>query len=303
MSPLVYAIVLNRNGEKWLQRCLGSLLESSYANLRVILADNGSADGSLALARKISSQIEILAHPSNLGFCEGNNLAIRKALDAGAGYVVLLNNDLHFERDWLDRIIGVAEQNPELGILGPVQLAYDGDEFNSWTETALRGRLDEIRASDQPGKWLDVEWVEGSCLLARRAVFERIGLLDPIFFIFFEEIDFCRRARAAGFDIALVPSSKVHHYRGGYFATPALAQRRSFLFLRNSMIYNSSDPTAALASNLRALLLSDAVHLKQALNGGGGLLEWMRANAALFASLPAVYRKWRSDRRMLARLA
>ncbi len=297
--PSFFVLVLNHNGRDWLPRCLESLLACTYAGLRIVLVDNASTDESVALARALSPRIEILTLGSNLGFCEGNNAGIDYALRQGADYVCLLNNDTYTEPAWIDRLVEVAEANPQIGVLGPVQLAYDGADFNTWTTTAVPHLLESLRREDRPGSWCSVEWVEGSCLAARRAVFERIGRLDPIFFTFFEEFDFCRRARAAGFEIALVPSSKIHHYRGGSFGQPRHSRMRRFLFLRNSMIYNSTDPAASLASNLWRLARNNATHLKSALSGSEDLALWFRASCAVLARLPALYRKWLADRRTL----
>src|SRR5262249_38242087 len=153
----------------------------------------------------------------------------------------------------------------------------------------------------EPGAWLPVTWVEGSCLVAKRRVFTRIGCLDPIFFAFFEEIDFCRRARAAGFEIALVPSSRIHHYRGGSFGQPGLATHRALLALRNSMVFNSTDPECSFLRNLANLLRNDATQLKQVILGKERLAVWCRANGAVLARLPQLYRKWRADSNTIRR--
>jgi GT2 family glycosyltransferase len=295
MLPLVYALVLNRNGERWLPRCLGSLLQTRYGRLKVVLLDNGSTDGSLAAAESFPS-VEIIRNGANLNFSEANNLGIRRALAGGAAYVALLNNDVYVEPEWLLRIVEAGETRPDIGILSPVQLVFDGASFNSWTAVALRHMLPALRERDQPGAWLGVEWVEGSSLVAKRSVFDTIGLLDPLFSFFFEECDFCRRARAAGFQIAVVPASKIHHYRGGTFGQPSLAGVREFLMLRGSMLYNSTDPEISLLANLKGLLQNDATHLKTALLGTGALTAWCRANASVLRCLPAMYRKWRADR-------
>ncbi len=296
MNPLVYVAVLNYNGERWLKRCLESLLASTYSPSKLLLVDNGSSDKSVALARSISSRIDILENRANLDFVTGNNAAIGYALERGARYIALLNNDTYVEPDWLARIIEVGESTRQLGILGPVQLVFDGQELNSWMTGALAASLETIRSRDQPGAWVPVEWVEGSGLVAKREVFERIGRLDPIFSFFFEECDLCRRARLAGFQIGIVPSSKIHHHRGGSFAGAQLARSRAFLLVRNSMIYDATDPQASLFVNMIRLSRNSATHLKEALFGEGSLAIWGKATCTVAARLPALYRKWCTDR-------
>ncbi len=304
MSPRVWVLVTNYNGAAWLPRCLNSLMATRYPELHVVLIDNGSSDDSVAVARAVSPRVEILANETNRGFCQANNAAIARALERGARYVALLNNDTYVQPDWIDRLVEVGEQAGDLGILGPVQLVFDGEAFNSWMTTALTpGQLETLRAETRPGYWLPVEWVEGSALVVKRSVFQAIGLLDPIFFAFFEECDFCRRARAAGFAVGLAPASRIHHHRQGTFGQQNFAAARDYLLVRNSMIYNSTDPKRSLAANLAALLRNDLVHLRQALAGRGRLAAWWRANGAVAASLPRLYRKWRADRALLARNA
>jgi GT2 family glycosyltransferase len=300
VSRSVFVLVLNHNGERWLERCLRSLLACPTPGLEIVLLDNASTDGSVALARSLSPRLRVLQNERNLGFCAGNNVGIAYALAHGADYVALLNNDTYVAPDWMDRLLEVGESDPAIGVLGPVQLAYDGDDFNSWTLTALPKLVDSLRRQNAPGVWFPVEWVEGSCLVAKRGVLERVGMLDPIFFTFFEEADLCRRARAAGFQVAIVPSSKIHHYRGGFFGQPSQTTHRDFLLLRNSMIYNSTDPRASLLGNLQGLALNNAVHLRDALFRQGNLRLWLQASGSVLAHLPSLYRKWRADRLVLS---
>lgn len=300
MSQSVYVLVLNCNGANWLERCLGSLEACTYEQLHIVLVDNASTDGSVALARRLSPRVEILQNPVNLGFCEGNNAGIAYALERGADYVALLNNDTYCEPDWIERLVEVGEAVPAIGVLGPVQLVFDGSDFNTWTTSALPHLLDSLRAHDRAGASFPVDWVEGSCLVAKRAVFDRVGHLDPIFFTFFEEIDLCRRARAAGFQVAIVPSSKIHHHRGGFFGQARHSRQRSFLFLRNSMIYNSTDPAASLWRNVWRLARSNATHLKSAVMGAETLAVWLEASCSVLVRLPALYRKWQTDKSVCA---
>jgi hypothetical protein len=302
MKPSVWALVTNCNGAAWLPRCLESLRATRYPELHVVLLDNGSRDNSVTVARAVCPRLEILANESNVGFCQANNAGITRALERGADYVALLNNDTYVEPDWMDRLVEVGEGDGKLGILGPAQLVFDGEALNSWMTAALSpAQLETCRTAAGPGYWLPVEWVEGSAMVVKRAVFEAIGLLDPIFFAFFEECDFCRRARAAGFRVALVPASRIHHYRGGSFGQPRHHRQRRFLLSRNSMIYNSTDPTASLGRNVLALARSNATQFKAAVPAPGEMAVWLHASGAVLARLPALYRKWAADRRTVRR--
>ena len=109
--PAVYIIVLNFNGSKWLKGCFEALRCTGYANLKVLLVDNASTDDSLKIMEDHFPEFEVFRAESNLGFSEGNNIGIRKALDESADYVVLLNPDTRVTPGWLDKIIEVGEEN------------------------------------------------------------------------------------------------------------------------------------------------------------------------------------------------
>ena len=144
MQPLVYVIVLNYNGRRWLKNCFDALLKTKYDNYRIVLIDNASNDGSVEIVRSEFSQIEVIVNHSNLGFSEGNNIGVRKALMEGAEYVVLLNPDTKVEPEWLKELIAVGEAESSIGILGGVQLEYEGSNFNSWTAAAAGEYLAEL---------------------------------------------------------------------------------------------------------------------------------------------------------------
>jgi len=301
-KPLVYVIILNYNGKDWLKPCLESLLSTNYGNFKVILVDNASIDGSVELVKNLFPQVEIIINPSNYGFSEGNNIAIRKALFEKPGYIVLLNPDTRVEPNWLADMVDVAENEPTVGILGPVQLNYWDSDFNSWTKTALMRHLDDLRNPERASGWIAVEWVEGSCFVVRRDVFDAIGLLDPIYFAFYEEIDFCRRAACRGYQTALVPRSRIHHYRGGSWqANQRLAHEREYRCDRSQFIYNMTDPRKTLAANFYCYLRTLAVKAKPLLQNFtvAGARELIRMQFDVFSNSGKLLSKWRRERSLL----
>lgn len=327
-QPLVYVIILNFNGSRWLPPCLQSLRATEYANFKAVLVDNASSDDSVELVRSQFPEVEIIVNPENLGFSEGNNIAIRKALAENADYVVLLNPDTKVTPQWLSELIAVGEREKEIGILGAVQLTYDGEEFNTWTKTALAEHLDELngkpflstKAHEEDTKdehsnssllrgtscdfvegrnWIPVEWVEGACFAIKRKVIERIGLLDPIYFAFYEEIDFCRRAAFQGYTTAIVPLSRIHHFRGGSWeANATIKRQRDYRCDRSQFIYNLTDPRRSLATNFGWYLRTLATKTKEAAIAFSLPKAWdlARIQIDLLGSLPQLFRKWRHDR-------
>jgi GT2 family glycosyltransferase len=303
--PLVYLVILNYNGMTWLEPCLKSLLRTNYRNFKIILVDNASNDGSVGLVRNLFPQVEIIINSFNYGFSEGNNIGIRKALSENADYIVLLNPDTRVEPNWLGKIIEAGEWAPLVGILGPVQLNYRDSDFNSWTKTALFAHLDDLRNPEQANDWIAVEWVEGSCFVVKRRVFEDIGLLDPIYFAFYEEIDFCRRAGCRGYQTAIVSGSRIHHHRGGIWqANQRLAHERKYRCDRSQFIYSMTDPRKTFLANFYCYLQTFATKAKALFQDFNiaGAWELTRMQFDVFSKLGKLVRKWRRERSLLRKM-
>jgi GT2 family glycosyltransferase len=294
--------VLNYNSLRWIEACVDALLSTRYYNYRIVVVDNDSSDGSVDLLRSRYPQILVIANQRNLGFSEGNNVGIQEALANGADYVVLLNPDTKVEPDWLQSLISVGEGERGVGILGAVQQEYDSEEFNSWTKTAMRPYLEELKRPKEARGWIPVEWVEGACFAVKRGVFETVGLLDPIYFAFYEEIDFCRRAAVAGYEIALVPRSRIRHYRGGSWeANPAIKRERDYRCDRSQFIYASTDPRSSMHHNLRRYFITLGTKFKCALNRFSltCLVDLIRIQVDLVLISGSIVGKWRRDRARL----
>ncbi|MEP7337859.1 MAG: glycosyltransferase family 2 protein [Acidobacteriota bacterium] len=299
IKPPVAVIVLNYNGARWIERCMGSLIETDYEDFKVILVDNASTDGSANIVQAKFPQVEVILNPDNEGFSEGNNIGIRKALADGASYVVLLNPDTIVEPEWLRELIEAGEIASEAGILGAVQLGYENDEFNSWTVNALAQYLDEL---DQPARArlvIPVDWVEGACFAVKSQVFDVIGFLDPIYTAFYEEIDFCRRAACRGFQTVVVPRSRIHHYRGGIWQSDARLHRmRNYLCDRSQFIYNLTEPRHSLFYNAGWYLVTLATKAKEVIKEKEITRAWdlFRMQFDLAGSLALILSKWRKER-------
>jgi GT2 family glycosyltransferase len=202
--PPVAVVVVNWNGLEDTQRCLDSLGRLDYPAIGVIVVDNGSTDGSAARLAAIAG-VELVRSDRNLGFAGGANLGIRRGLAAGAAYVWLLNNDTEVEPGTLSALVEEAEVDPRIGIVGGVlPEAWGGGRINQWTGV--------VRPVTDPGERPD--YIAGTCMLVRREVFERIGLFDEAFFFYYEDADLCRRARAAGWQLAVAPDARVEHEGG-----------------------------------------------------------------------------------------
>lgn len=167
-------------------------------------------------------RIVLIKNPENSGFAEGNNIGIKYALKVlNPEYVLLLNNDTVVEKNFLNELVGVAESDKGIGFVGPKTYYYDyygrtdvinfaGGRLVIWKGKSAHIGVNEIDKG-QYNTVTDVDYVEGSCLLARRKVLELVGLLDPVYFLYWEEADWCIRVKKAGSRLVYAPKSKIWH--------------------------------------------------------------------------------------------
>ena len=216
--PKVFIIILNWNGLQETLECLESVFRLNYPNFRVIVVDNGSTDDGGGIIGKYWPKVILILNGENRGFAGGNNVGIRCALDHGAEYMWLLNNDTVVERDALSNIVTEAEKDPGIGIAGS-KIYYFGHQRKIWFAGSnidwRKGSSDHIGIGETDiGQYDDVKEVDritGCSMLVRKNVCESVGLFDETFFLYVEEVDWCVRARRAGFKCIFVPSSVVYH--------------------------------------------------------------------------------------------
>lgn len=214
-APTV-VIVAWRSG-RHLPACLDALLRTEGGPPPLVLVDNACPDRSTEGASSRYPGAVVVATGANLGFAGGANAGIRKALEAGAEEVVLLNPDTIPEPGWMDALRGAASARRDSGILGSLLLREDGSGLDPWMERLLRFH----RPGLAPGSAMatavpfEVGSVIGACMWVRREVLGEAGGFDPLFFAYGEESDLCRRTRESGFSILLVPGSRVRHVGEG----------------------------------------------------------------------------------------
>jgi GT2 family glycosyltransferase len=252
-TPSIAVIVLTWNGRDLTLDCLRSLASITTPGVRTLVVDNASTDGTVeAIFARHGDRVTILRNAANLGFAAGNNAGIHRALEDGAAYILLLNNDTLVAPDFLAELLRPMQGDPTVGITAPKifyaeprnQIWFAGGEISLWRGTA---RHIGIRETDrgQHDRPREIDYATGCALFARREVFERVGDLDPAYRAYFEDADFCLRARAAGFRIRYVPTAKVWHRisasTGGQLSrrkiTRKLASARRF-FARHARPYH-----------------------------------------------------------------
>lgn len=211
-------VVLNWNNGADTLHCLRSLELAGVLDA-VVVVDNGSTDRSVVEIEAHYPRVPIIATGTNLGYAGGNNVGIRYAIDLGVDFIGILNNDVLVEPDFVEPLIGILQQQPEIGIVTPL-VAERVDDGQVWAlGSAVSWRTAAVtrqHAGEPINAWrgrlpFQVEVASGAAMLVRREVFDRVGLLDESFFLYYEETDWCLRARRAGCRILAVPSSIVWH--------------------------------------------------------------------------------------------
>jgi GT2 family glycosyltransferase len=217
MSAPVSVVVLNSRPPDDCLSCLASLRNASLAGLNVIVLDYGSSAQSLAAIRSALPGGQLIQLQENRGYAGNNNVGLRLALDQGAAWILLLNEDTVVAGDCLEHLMRTAESDPAIGVVGPMVYHADepdviqsaGGQLDATWCANLHGRNQVDRG--QFGTEREVDWVSGCAVLVRRALVEQVGLLDERFFIYWEEVDWCVRARRHGWRVVHVPAAKIWH--------------------------------------------------------------------------------------------
>ncbi|OCC14667.1 Glycosyltransferase [Dissulfuribacter thermophilus] len=241
-------IILNWNNFEDTDECLSSLHRADLYGGFIVLVDNDSKDSSYErLRQKWSSwsAIHWIKNKENLGFAGGNNVGISYALAKGAEYIMLLNNDTVVNPDFLKPLIEYMAANDNVGIVGPKIFLYSHpDKFQSagCQLSMITGRFGPVgggqKDNGQYNMARDCAYLTGAALMISRKCIEKIGLLDADYFAYCEEVDFCFRARIAGFRVVYVPGSKIWHKVSS--STERLTKGSSlqlYLIFRNKLIF------------------------------------------------------------------
>ncbi len=307
-EPLLYVLVINWNGREHLRDCFDSLLASPYANVRFVLVDNGSTDGSVAFVREDyghDPRVEFLELPENLGWSGGNNAGMRRALEAGAKYVFLLNNDTRVAPNMFEKTVTLAESSPDIGVVAPKMVLFNQPfVINSVGLLCSRaGASWDIGAGRLDGpEWDGLEPVIGACggaLLIRADVLEKTGLLPEEFVIYLDDLDLCLRVWDAGYRVLPCPEAVVEHKFSASMGEGDRARHKYFLATRNRfLVVLRNFPWLRIAQCLPWIALAEARSLGRAALDGlwwripAHFRAWIYAITSLPASVP-----YRAERR------
>ncbi|WP_024516269.1 glycosyltransferase family 2 protein [Bradyrhizobium sp. Tv2a-2] len=226
-SPDLSVLIVNYNTAHLLDRMMGALSASrSSLRIQVIVVDNCSRDNSVELLRSHFPDVELITSPTNIGFGRANNLALSKAQGR---FILLLNTDAFVSADTLSKTVQYMQEHPDCGVLGVRLTCENGDLQPScryfptpWNLFLNRTGLEQVfpatrMVDDMSWDHASVracDWVPGCYYLISRRAIDLVGLFDPRFFMYCEEVDHCRRVKAAGMNVIYYPHSTVIHLGG-----------------------------------------------------------------------------------------
>ena len=248
-SPKVAIVILNWNGRKYLEQFLPSVAATSYDNVEIIVADNGSNDDSVSFLQQHYPDIRLIKFSYNYGFAKGYNEALKQV---EAEYYMILNSDVEVPTGWLSPMIELLESDKNIAACQPKILSYNNKKIFEYAGAAggwldkygypfAKGRIFDICEEDH-GQYDQTEpifWASGAALFIRSKIFYEVNGFDEYFFAHQEEIDLCWRIQLAGYKIYSCPASVVYHVGGG--TLPRGNSLKTYLNFRNNRIMMSKN--------------------------------------------------------------
>ena len=259
-TPHVVTVILNTNRREDTLACLASLAANTVEGAAVIVLDNQSTDGSVEAIGRSFPTVQIIELTENRGYAGNNNVGIQAALERQADWILVLNEDTIAAADCLARLIRLGESNSRIGMVGPMVYHYDepeviqsaGGSVNRFWEATHFGQNEIDRGQFTEPR--SVDWLTGCSLLVRRTLVEQVGMLDERLFIYWEETEWCVRAKRAGWLIMHDPHAKLWH-KG---VTRAHRPKPSFMYYstRNrffAMAKHHASPVAWIVAGAQTL--------------------------------------------------
>ena len=292
----VSVVLVNFNTANLLERCIGQLRQAARGlRVQVIVVDNASADGSLAWLREHLADGLVLANQINIGFGRANNQALPHC---NGRYVLLLNTDAFVEADALSKTTQFLDSNLRYGVLGARLIGPNGEQQPScrffptplnvfFGQTGLNRLFPRIGMVDRPG-WdptvvQECDWVPGCFYVVRREAIDQVGLFDPRYFLYSEEVDHCRAVKAAGWGVVYFPGTSVVHLGGASAkvlgsVTPQGSQISALQIESELLYFRKHHGRMGVLASLLLATLADAIHLLKDLvrtrSPGGGASHW-----------------------------
>lgn len=215
-KPLVSIITINYNQVAVTCELLGSLRNVTYPNLEIIVVDNASPLGNSDAIKAAFPEVHLIKSEMNLGFAGGNNLGIK---EASGEYLLFLNNDTEVAPDFIEPLVALFLQNPKAGIASPKIIYFGTDDIiqyagsagiNSWTGRSVTIGNGE-KDLGQHNQSSPTKLADGAAMMVPKKVIEKAGIMPELYFLYYEELDWCEMIRRAGFSCHYVANSTVYH--------------------------------------------------------------------------------------------
>lgn len=309
LNTKVAVVILNWNGKSFLEKFLPNVLKYSD-DAQIIVADNQSTDDSVEFLKNKYPQVSIIINPSNDGFAQGYNLALKQV---NAEYYVLLNSDVEVTENWLHPIIQLMDSNPKIAACQPKILDYNhktkfeyagaaGGFMDKYGYPFCRGRIFNVLEEDkgQYNDAVEVFWSTGACMFVRAEAFWKVGGFDGDYFAHMEEIDVCWRMKNIGYQIYVEPKSVIYHVGGG--TLNKLSPKKTFLNFRNNLITltKNASPRFLFFKIIYRMILDGVAAFKFLFEGNGShFFAVIKAHFSFYKHLPSTLKK-RDDMRLMS---
>jgi N-acetylglucosaminyl-diphospho-decaprenol L-rhamnosyltransferase len=249
--------IANTNSRELLRGCLSSLPASCNGLAwHASVVDNASKDGSAEMVLDEFSWVELLKNSVMRGFSANHNQVLRRALDRGARYVLILNEDTVLEPGSVRELVGFCDAHPRIGAAGPIIRGSNGLVQRSFfSYPTVTNQAAACLRPGRPPRVAELDgWLNGSCVLARADALREIGLLDERYFIFFEDTDLGLRLRKAGWQSAVCSDAHILHYGHQVVSQPVYGDRMERQALRSRYLYFRKHHGAVRAGAVAALI-------------------------------------------------
>jgi hypothetical protein len=246
--PKVCAVVLNYGRAQDTIECVRSLQDAGYPNLEIVVVDNASLDGSADVIRQELPSLPLLAEPVNTGYAGGNNVGIQWALHHGTDFVLVTNNDVVFEKGFLEPMVDILQVHQEVGVV-TCKVFYQSARDQIFSGAGSFSRLycsglnhgGISKPSPRCEEECEIDYVCGVLLLVRREVFERVGLFDDRYFMYFEDVEFSRRVLTK-YRMMYTPRGVAYHKSGGGKGRSSYTELYLYYHTRNRFWVFASEP-------------------------------------------------------------
>jgi GT2 family glycosyltransferase len=285
-----YAVVLSWNGREDTLRCLASLTRAEYPDLGIVCVDNGSEDGSQQAVREQFPHVELIEAGANLGYSGGNNLGLRHALECGARWLMLVNNDATVAPDVVEGFECAARERPRAGILAgkvyfadrPQTISFAGQRVNELLGYSGRPRGYGRRDRPRYERVRSTGRAVGALMAVSREAIEAAGLLEEDLFLYAEDVDWALRIRRAGFEVAFAPDARAWHRVSSSTGGASASTQTLYYGVRNTIaVLERRRPLGRVATRVRRLsiLLAFTLHALMHSDRGAALAAVRRGFA------------------------